>query len=340
MQRRAFALISMLGLVLVLSSSVALAQYQLTNLVSNQFGQAKHDDPLSVNAWGLVRAGGSPWWVSDAGSGWSTLYNGAGVKQGLIVEVPPAPAGAVGSPTGVVYNESQEFQVQSWASIFVFDTLDGTISGWAPQSDFHNSIIAVDNSASGTSYTGLAITSKPSGNVLFAADNAHNKVDMYDGQFRSLGSFTDTTVPAGFSVFGIRDIDGVVLVSFASSSGAAGGFVDLFSESGKFVKRVAQGAPLNQPWGFAVAPSNFGPLSNTLLISNNTNTGTINGFNAATGQFVGVMKDTTGAVIHIDQLWAIDFGGGTPANGATNKLFFTAGPHNNLAGTFGSIVFK
>jgi uncharacterized protein (TIGR03118 family) len=340
MQRRAFARIFTLGLVLVLSSGVALAQYQLTNLVSNQFGQAKHDDPLIVNAWGLVRAGGSPWWVSDAGSGWSTLYNGTGVKQGLIVEIPPAPGGAVGSPTGVVFNGSQEFQVQGWASIFVFDTLDGTISGWAPQSDLHNTITPVDNSQSGASYTALAITSKASGNVLFAADNAHNKVDMYDGQFKLLGSFTDTTVPAGFSVFGIRDIDGVVLVSFASSSGAAGGFIDLFTESGKFIKRLAQGAPLNQPWGFAVAPSNFGPLSNTLLISNNTNSGTINAFNAATGQFVGVMKDTTGAVIRIDQLWAIDFGGGTPANGAKNKLFFTAGPHNNLAGTFGAIVPK
>lgn len=346
MQRRAFALTFMLGLVLVLSSSAALAQYQLTNLVSNQFGQAKHDDPLNVNAWGLVRAGGSPWWVADNGSGWSTLYDATGVKQGLIVEVPPAPGvppaagAAVGSPTGVVFNGSQEFQVQNWASLFVFDTLDGTISGWAPQSDLHNSIIAVDNSKSGASYTALAVTNKPSGNVLFAADNAHNKVDMYDGGFKLLGSFTDTTVPAGFSVFGIRDIDGAVLVSFASSSGGTGGFIDVFSESGKLVKRLAQGAPLNQPWGFAVAPSNFGPLSNTLLISNNTNSGTIAAFNAATGQFVGLMKDATGAVIHIDQLWAIDFGGGTPTNGATNKLFFTAGPHNNLAGTFGSIVFK
>jgi hypothetical protein len=51
-----------------------------------------------------------------------------------------------------------------------------------------------------------------------------------------------------------------------------------------------------------------------------------------------------GRPINIDQLWAIDFGGGasnvTPsANGLNNELFFTAGPHNNVAGTFGKIRF-
>jgi uncharacterized protein (TIGR03118 family) len=106
------------------------------------------------------------------------------------------------------------------------------------------------------------------------------------------------------------------------------------------VQHLAQGAPLNQPWGLTVAPNNFGPLSNTLLVSNNTNSGTINAFNAVTGKFVGAIKDTNGKVIHIDQLWGIEFGGGTPNNGGKNHLFFTAGPSNNLAGTFGVIIFK
>ena len=102
---------------------------------------------------------------------------------------------------------------------------------------------------------------------------------------------------------------------------------------------LIQGAPLNQPWGIALAPRNFGPLSNTLLISNNTNSGTINAFNFD-GQFVGTVKDTTGKAIRIDQLWGIGFGDGTGKNGGINELFFTAGPNNNVAGTFGSIVFK
>jgi uncharacterized protein (TIGR03118 family) len=151
-------------------------------------------------------------------------------------------------------------------------------------------------------------------------------------------SFTDTTLPAGFAPFGIQDFGGLLYVAFASSSGAAGGYIDIYSESGILLKRLVQGSPLNQPWGFAVAPKNFGPLSNTLLISNNTNSGTINGFNSVTGQFVGTVTDTGGKPIHIDQLWGIKFGGGTSSNGATNHLYFTAGPDNNLAGTFGIIV--
>jgi uncharacterized protein (TIGR03118 family) len=108
-----------------------------------------------------------------------------------------------------------------------------------------------------------------------------------------------------------------------------------------FLKRLTQAGHLNQPWGFAAAPKNFGPFSNTLLISNNINkNGTINAFSALTGEFVGVLKDTNNKAIVIDQLWGIEFGGGSPNNGAPNTLFFTAGPSNNLAGTFGSIVFK
>ncbi len=339
MLRRTLMFTGCLGLTLLLVSSAALAQYQLTNLVSNQVGEAKHTDPLLVNAWGLVYAPGSPFWISDNGSGWSTLYDGAGNKQGLEVEIPSANGSGTGSPTGIVFNGSNDFQVQGWASIFIFATLDGTISGWAPQSDPNNAIVAV--TAPGASYTGLAITSRASGNFLFAADVANNKVDMYDANFKLVKSFTDHTLPPGFAPFGIRDIAGLVYVAFASASGGPGGYIDIYTEGGTFVKRLAQGAPLNQPWGFAAAPSNFGPLSNILLISNNINNeGTINAFNGITGAFVGTVKDTNGKPIHIDQLWGIEFGGGTAANGATNQLFFTAGPSNNLAGTFGSIVFK
>jgi uncharacterized protein (TIGR03118 family) len=339
MLRRTLMFTGCLGLTLLLVSSAALAQYQLTNLVSNQVGQAKHTDPLLVNAWGLVYAPGSPFWISDNGSGWSTLYDGAGNKQGLEVEIPSANGSGTGSPTGIVFNGSNDFQVQGWASIFIFATLDGTISGWAPQSDPNNTIVAV--TAPGASFTGLAITSRPSGNLLFAADNANNKVDMYDANFKLVKSFTDHTLPPGFAPFGIQDIAGLVYVAFASASGGPGGYIDIYTEGGTFVKRLTQGAPLNQPWGIAAAPSNFGPLSNTLLISNNVNNeGTINAFNGITGAFVGTVKDTNGKPIHIDQLWGIEFGGGSAADGATNQLFFTAGPSNNLAGTFGSIVFK
>jgi len=324
------------GLALIFASSAAVAQYQLTNLVSNQVGQAKHTDPLLVNAWGLAYGPGGPFWISDNGSGWSTLYTGGGLKQGLEVVIPSASGSGPGSPTGIVFNGSQDFQVQGWAAIFLFATLDGTISGWAPQSNPNQAIIAVNNP--GAVYTGLAITSNASGNVLFAADAANNKIDMYDANFNLVSSFTDATVPAGFAPFGIQDINGLVFVSFASQSGKSGGYIDIYSEGGVFLKRLTQNGPLDQPWGFAAAPKNFGTLSNTLLISNNINkNSTINAFNALTGQFVGTVTDTNGKPIKIDQLWGIEFGGGSANNGAANELFFTAGPSGNLAGTFGSI---
>jgi uncharacterized protein (TIGR03118 family) len=335
---RALALAAFVALTLLLASSTAAAQYQLTNLVSNQAGVARHTDPLLVNAWGLTYAPGGPFWISDNGSGWSTLYTGGGVKQGLQVLVPTAGGNGPGTPTGIVFNGSQDFQVEGSASIFLFATLDGTISGWTPKSNPNASIVAV--TTPGAVYTGLAITSNPSGNFLFAADNANNKVDIFDGTFTLVTSFTDTTLPAGFAPFGIQDFGGLVYVTFASTSGAAGGYIDIYSEGGVFLKRLAQGAPLNQPWGLAVAPKNFGPLSNALLVSNNINHGTINAFNSLSGNFIGALKDTNGEAIAIDQLWGIEFGGGTASDGATNHLFFTAGPDKNLAGTFGVITFE
>jgi hypothetical protein len=69
MQRRKIAFTACLGFALMFISSAAMAQYSLTNLTSNQVAAARHTDPLIVNAWGLVHAPGSPWWVSDNNSG-------------------------------------------------------------------------------------------------------------------------------------------------------------------------------------------------------------------------------------------------------------------------------
>ncbi|MCU1304071.1 MAG: hypothetical protein JWQ87_4355 [Candidatus Sulfotelmatobacter sp.] len=329
-------LTSLLGLVLVLASSSALAQYQATYLDSDLSGKALHTDPLLKNAWGLAYSPGAAFWISDEASGWSTLYDGKGNPQSLQVVIPPATGTGQGTPTGIVYNGSTEFKIRNWTSVFLFATLDGTISGW---SAFNPNAALIGVTSPGAVYTGLAITSKPSGNFLFAADAANNKVDVYDGNFNLVKSFTDPAIPAGFAPFGIQDIKGKVYVSFASSSGGTGGFIDIFGEDGTLVRHLSHGAPLNQPWGFAVAPSNFGPLSNTLLISNNTSAGTINGFSLSTGKLVGTIKNSAGTPITIKGLWGIEFGGGSSANGQRNQLFFTAGP-NDTDGYFGLIAFK
>lgn len=344
MQRHRVTFTLCLGFAVTLLSSAALAQYQLTNLDSNQVGWAKFTDPFQVNGWGLARSSTSPFWVSDEGSGWSTLYTGAGVKEGLEVLIPSASGAGPGQPTGIVINESpdaSEFQVMGpttmSAAKFLFATLDGTISGWAPGANPNDAIIAVNNSKAAATYTGLAITNRPTGNLLYAANLTNNVVEVYDGNFNMVNTFTDPTLGPTYGPFGIQDINGLVYVAFALVSTAPSGQIDIFQEDGTFVKELAQGPPLNQPWGFAVAPPNFGKLSNTLLVSNNTNFGTINGFNLETGKFVGTIRDSSGKDIEINQLWGIEFGGGATNSGRANQLFFTAGPANNLAGTFGVI---
>jgi hypothetical protein len=91
------------------------AQYERTDLVSNQPGIAPVTDPNLVNAWGLVALATSPWWVSDNGTGDSSLFNAMGqpvIASGgstNFVTVPPAPsspAGTLGTPTGIVGNIS------------------------------------------------------------------------------------------------------------------------------------------------------------------------------------------------------------------------------------------
>ena len=348
------AVAACVGLVLVMVSAPAHAQYHLTNLVSNQIDEnAPNTDPLLVNAWGLARGATSPWWVSDNLSGWSTLYNATGTPQGLRVLIPTAGNGPAsptggngpGTPTGLVFNGSKtDFQIQGNATAFIFATLDGTVSGWAPGVNANQTMIAVDNSAKKAMYTGLAITNNPSGNFLYAADNTNNHIDLFDGTFKLVKSFGDPFIPANFSVFGIQVIKGFVYVAYAMPTGGAGGFIDIFREDGSFVKTLIHGLPLNQAWGIALAPSNFGPLSNTLLVSNNSKDGTINGFDPKTGEFVDTIKDENGKKIVFNQPWGIAFGGGTSANGARNELFVTVGPgnagQNENAGIFASIVFN
>src|ERR1700733_16254892 len=67
-------------------SSAAFAQrYSQTNLVADTPGVAAFTDPLLINPWGMSFSSTSPFWVSDAGSGVSTLYTGTGSLVPLVV---------------------------------------------------------------------------------------------------------------------------------------------------------------------------------------------------------------------------------------------------------------
>lgn len=339
-------LVAIFALNLSVVSQPALAQYTVQTLVSNHRSTlATHTDRNLVNAWGLARSATSTFWVSDNVTGLSTLYNGLGVPQSLVVNIPSANPTVAGAPTGIVFNGTQQFVVQeidgpSSPSIFLFATLDGAIAGWNPTINLHHALVAADNSSAHAVYTGLAI-SDPSSTTqfLYAADIANNRVDVYDRSFTIVNALTDPAIPAGFAPYGIQDINGKVYVTYATDA-PTGGFVDVFSESGTLLQRLVRNSQiLNQPWGLALAPANFGPFSGALLVGNNTPDGRINAFNVHTGEFLGQLKDASGKAISIDQLWGLSFGGGTANNGATNELFFTAGPNNYANGRFGVIRF-
>ena len=112
-------------------------------------------DPNLVNAWGLSRASGSPWWVSDNGTGVSTLYNGAGAKIPLTVTIPTEPGGEPPSaPTGTVFNGTTDFKLPNGnPARFLFVTENGTLAGW----NGGTTAVTKVNHAGWAVYKGLAI---------------------------------------------------------------------------------------------------------------------------------------------------------------------------------------
>jgi uncharacterized protein (TIGR03118 family) len=301
-------------------------------------------DPNLVNPWGLAFSAGSPFWTSNEGTGTSTLYRHFGQRVPLVVTVPPASGTGKGKPTGIVQNSTTTTNIptfvvsangKSGPASFIFSTLDGTISGWNPNVNATQAIVMASDS--GASYTGLAIGSTTSGSFLYATNAAENNVYVFDTTFANVGAFSDPNIPSGFVPYGIQAIGGQVYVTYASFS-KPGGFVDIFNPDAT-VKRVvsdASGAHLNQPWGLAMAPANFGAFSNALLVGN-VKDGMINAFNPNTGAFVGWLSYTNGKPITIPGLWALQFGRGSVNNGKTNQLFFTAGPNNFADGLLGMI---
>ncbi len=327
--RRNLMCAALVALVLSLAGT-AFAQYTLTTLVKNT---GKKGDKQLINPWGLAYGPSEYFWFSDNGTGLSTLYDGNGVKQSLVVTIPPTSGTGLGSPTGIVYNGGAQFQIMHWTSAFMFATLDGLICGW---SHFEPNNALIGASSPGSVYTGLAINA--ANTMVYASDFANNKIDMYNGTFKLVGSFTDSSIPAGYAPLNVQDIGGQLYVAYALQNGKKGGYIDIFTESGTLVKTlVAKSKNLNQPWGFALAPSNFGTFSNALLVSNNVNAGTVVAFDPNTGAFLGTLSTAAGKKIVLGGVWGIEFGGGSPENGNTNSLYWVGGPKSDTAGVYGVI---
>jgi uncharacterized protein (TIGR03118 family) len=338
-----------------LAASAPAAQrnaYVAHNLVSDEPGVADTTDPNLVNAWGLAATATSPWWVADAETDVSTIYNAAGVASSLVVTVE-------GGPTGLVANAGSNFVVSDGAghsgpAVFIFATEAGTIRGWSPAvpppPPSHEAQLAVDGSGEGAIYKGLAIASTPAGDRLYATDFHNARVDVFDGSFGLVedpGAFVDPTIPDGFAPFGIQSIGNAIFVTYAKQdeeaeddvAGQGLGFVDMFDTNGALLGRVATRGRLNAPWGLAMAPATFGRFSGDLLIGN-FGDGEINAYEPQPdGSFenVGRLRGTGNKPISIDGLWSIQFGHGAPNNGPVDTLFFTAGPDDEEHGLFGTI---
>lgn len=341
-----------LGLILLIPGSALAQHYTRTDLTTNNasVSAAPHIDPNLVNAWGLSRGTGSPWWIADNGTGLSTLYDSTGLPNALVVTIPlPNGQSGTSAPTGTVFNYTTAFEAAPGVkSVFLFVTEDGTISGWNPGVNLNLAVVKVDHSALGAVYKGCAIATAGGGPRLYVTNFASGEVEVYNGSFHPIkrkGAFIDSNVPASYSPFGIQNVGGNIVVTFAKhdpgskdeNHGPGLGFVDVFDLQGNLLLRLQHTSALNAPWGIAQAPGDFGPFSHRLLIGN-FGDGYIHAYNAVSGKFEGTLLDPTGSWLWIDGLWALSFAGNGAGNGSATELYFTAGPNDEADGVFGKIT--
>ena len=344
-------------------------------LVADGAGVATTQDTNLVNAWGLVFAPNLPVWISNNGTNTASLYDGNGTNEQLLVALPAnvATTTTLFQPTGIVSFDSTNFPNdfvvteagKSGPSLFIFAGLGGQIAGWSGGVDTTHAVSAY-TASDNACYRGLAIANNGTANFLYANDFVGGKIDVFDAKFVKQSPaafpFTDPNLPKNYAPFGIQAIangpNGTtqIYVSYAMSGtganvgtcedtrGAGFGMIDVFDANGKLVtgELVAVGGLLNAPWGMALAPKDFGTLSNALLISNHAD-GTINGYDPVKGTFIGTLQTATGSFAQ-DGLWGIAFGNdgmfGQPAvdlHQPHNTLFFTAGPNKAANGLYGRI---
>ena len=327
------------------------AAYLQTNLVSDLAGIAQVTDPNLKNPWGIAFIPGAPFWISDNGTGVSTLYDGQGNIVPLVVQIPGpkgSPPDFTATPTGIVWNPTQGFKVgtSTLPGIFIFATEDGTISAWNPGVDRAHAILEVDNSGGGGGavYKGLALAPNAKGVFLFASNFRAGSIDVFDTTFNQVqldGSFSDARIPAGYAPFGISVIDGDLFVTYALQNaekhddvaGEGHGFVSVFDTDGHLLRRFATRGALNSPWGVTRSPYAFGRFSGDVLVGN-FGDGHISAFSSH-GELRGQLRDAHGHAISIPGLWGLKFGGA--AGSSPDTLYFTAGINGEADGLFGSV---
>jgi uncharacterized protein (TIGR03118 family) len=327
-------------LALALASTCLRADsFTQTNLVSDVPNLAANTDPNLKNPWGVAFSATSPFWASDQATGVATLYGATGTPVSFVVAIPGSASPASG-PTGMVFsNISGSFLVGAAPATFIFDNLNGTISGWNSAAGTTAVVMAT---TPGAVYTGLAQASNGSANFLYAANSSAGRIDVFDSSWSPTnlsGSFVDPNLPAGFVPFNIQNIGGNLYVTYAQlgpgGTPMPGGFVDEYNSSGVLIKRIASDGPLSAPWGIVVAPANFGSFSNDLLIGN-FGDGEIDAYDATTDMFLGTLDGTNGQPLVNDHLWALETRNAPGFD--PNALYFSAGINDEQNGLFGEIT--
>lgn len=312
--------------------AASVSSFKVAKLVGSKGSGGKMNDSHMINAWGIAfiaADGGSPFWINDEATGVSELIDGKGkiFKELPFVTIPG------GKPTGIVGNATGQFAIPgNTSALFIFATEEGTIAGWNESSGATATTILTN---SGEVYTGLALASDGSTNLLYAA-NAKGSIDVFDSNFdpvTTTGGFSDPTLPTGFTPYNIAAIDGNLYVAYSMGTQAVGQ-VDEFDIEGNLIMSFKD-ASLNAPWGLTFAPSHFGTFSNDLLVGNKGD-GTISVFNPANGEFLGQLEEKNGKPIVISDLWALVDGAGA-VNATPDAVYFTAGPDGYAEGLFGTI---
>jgi len=325
--------------------------YIQRNLVSSIAGAADRQETRLVNAWGIDRSATGPWWVNAADSGLSFVYDAAGksfpAASPLVVAV-NKPDGSASSPTGIVFNGTQEFALApGMRAVFIFVTEDGIVAGWNPAVSPSTAIVKV-NKPGEAIYKGVALGQVAGTNYLYAANFHSGFIDVYNASFApvtlSAHAFRDAAIPPGYAPFNVQNIGGNLAVMFAKQdedredevAGKGLGFVDIFTPAGELVRRLHHGPWMNAPWGVALAPEDFGKFGGKLLVGN-FGSGEIAAFDPESGEYRGLLKGADHKKIAIDGLWGIGFGNGATA-GPKNVLYFAAGPNDEEAGLFGTLT--
>jgi uncharacterized protein (TIGR03118 family) len=307
-------------------------------------------NPYGIAIQNVVTTTGLPEvWVSNTGSGKVTHYTLDGVTlnpSNLIV--PSAGSVMLGSPTGIVYNSTTGFVINSpgtsAAATLIVATQDGLIAAWN-QSVNATTFIIMYRADDGAIYKDLEIV----GDFIYATDFANGKIDVFDNTFtlQSQGEFPFVGVALErtgiFSPYGIDLINNTLFVSYGLHEGGAYaikgpgfGIVDQFTIQGQLIRRVIDFFPntgLNAPYALQSYGCSFAKDSTTDFLVGNEGDGEIHIYDQISGRLERTLKDGCSDPLQIPGLHKIR----SLRIGCEDLLLYVAGDAITNGGIFGTI---